>query len=59
VLAVAAATIVVGSALAIARPPAFTSPWLGPWVCAAAGAIVLATIAIVRRGARSSNAARV
>jgi hypothetical protein len=59
VVAVAAVTVVVGSALAIARPPAFTSPWLGPWVCAAAGAVVLATSAIVRRGARSSNATRV
>lgn len=35
--AVAALVVVVGSILALARPPAFTSPWLGPWVALGAG----------------------
>jgi hypothetical protein len=36
-VAVAAVVVVAGSILALARPPAFTSPWLGPWVALGAG----------------------
>ena len=32
-----AALVVAGSVLAIARPPAFAPPWLGPWVSLAGG----------------------
>ncbi|MGZ8636328.1 MAG: hypothetical protein ACXWX2_05070 [Actinomycetota bacterium] len=46
---VAGALVAGGSLLAIARPPAFTSPWLGPWVAlvaglAAAGALAWALV---------------
>jgi asparagine N-glycosylation enzyme membrane subunit Stt3 len=36
---VAGALVVVGSALAIVRAPAFTSPWLGPYLALVAGAL--------------------
>jgi len=39
---VAGVLVVVGSVLAIARPPAFTSPWLGPWVALATGLAAVA-----------------
>jgi hypothetical protein len=29
--------VVAGSALALARPPAFASPWLGPWIALIGG----------------------
>lgn len=35
--AAAGVLVVAGSILSMARPPAFTSPWLGPWVALAAG----------------------
>src|SRR5205085_4970630 len=34
--------IVAGAALAIARPPAFAPPWLGPWVSPAGGVAAIA-----------------
>jgi O-antigen/teichoic acid export membrane protein len=34
---IAAIVVVVGTILAIARPPAFAPPWLGPWVTLAGG----------------------
>jgi hypothetical protein len=34
---VVAAIVVVASILAVADPPAFTSPWLGPWLAIAGG----------------------
>jgi hypothetical protein len=51
---VALATVAaVASALAIAWPPAFTSPWLGPWisVTAAVGALVTSLWDATRRRA--------
>jgi hypothetical protein len=58
-LAVAAGLIVVGSVLAVARPPAFTSPWLGPWIAASAGVIVFGTVSFVRRDVAARTAANV
>jgi hypothetical protein len=37
VSAVAGGLVAVGSALALVRPPDFTSPWIGPWVALVAG----------------------
>lgn len=34
---ISAIAVVVGTILAIARPPAFAPPWLGPWVTLAGG----------------------
>lgn len=45
--AVFAALVVAGAALAVADPPAFTSPWVGPWV--AIGGAALALVAAVTR----------
>jgi hypothetical protein len=43
------ASLVLSSILAVARPPAFSSPWLGPWLALASGlvALVASTIALV------------
>jgi hypothetical protein len=38
---VAAAIVVAASILSVADPPAFTSPWLGPWIALAGGATAL------------------
>ena len=62
-LAVAlAGLVVVGSLVAIWRPPPFTRTWLGPWVAAAGGAIalagVLANVRTVRRRARAGGSER-
>jgi hypothetical protein len=54
-LATIAVVVVVASVLAIARPPAFTSPWLGPWVAAGGGATVLLANAFRRWGAAARN----
>jgi hypothetical protein len=37
--AIAGMLVVAGSILALVRPPAFTSPWLGPWVALVAGLV--------------------
>jgi len=37
VVRISAIAVVVGTILAIARPPAFAPPWLGPWVTLAGG----------------------
>lgn len=50
-----AVLVVSGSLMAVARPPAFTSPWLGPWIAAAAGLAALGSISLARRGARERN----
>jgi hypothetical protein len=53
------AVVVGASVLAIVLPPAFTSPWLGPYLCAgaaAAGAIAAASVWV---GAVRRNASRV
>jgi hypothetical protein len=46
---VAGLLVAAGSLLAIAQPPDFTSPWLGPWVALAAGvAACLASVVALR-----------
>jgi hypothetical protein len=50
--AVAGGLVAIASALAIARPPAFTSPWLGPWMAIAAGAIAMTASLVARNRAR-------
>jgi hypothetical protein len=39
---ISAIVVVVGTILAIARPPTFAPPWLGPWVTLAGGAAATA-----------------
>jgi hypothetical protein len=44
-VAVLGGAVAVASALSVAYPPAFSRPWLGPWIAAAGGAIAcLATL---------------
>jgi hypothetical protein len=48
--ALAGGLVALGSALALARPPDFTSPWIGPWVALAAGLVAAgASISAYRR----------
>lgn len=56
---VAGGVIAVGSLLALARPPAFTSPWLGPWVALAAGIAAAASSVVALRGDRVRTPAHV
>jgi hypothetical protein len=57
--AVAGVLLVVASVLAIARPPAFTAPWLGPWVALAAGAVAATASLVARHRARVHEPAHV
>ena len=50
-----AALVVGASVLAVARPPAFTSPWLGPWIAAVAGSGGAGRSRLARRGAVGRN----
>jgi hypothetical protein len=51
--------VVAASVLAITRPPAFTSPWLGPWVATAAGLVLIVTAAARPLDAAAHNASHV
>ncbi len=51
--------IAVGSVLAIARPPPFSSPWLGPWLALGAGVAAIAGGIAARRSASRHEAAHV
>jgi hypothetical protein len=51
--------VVAASVLAIVLPPAFTSPWLGPHLCAGAAAAGVIAAASVWAGAVRRNASRV
>ena len=42
----------VASALFIAWPPDFSSPWLGPWIAAVSGGMACAASFVALRGAR-------
>lgn len=54
--AAAGAFVVAGATLAMLRPPAFTSPWLGPWVALTAGAVAtFASIVEWRAAARTTT----
>lgn len=54
-----AVLVFLGSILAILWPPPFTSPWVGPWASAAAGAVAVVSIALARRGAVEPDPAHV
>jgi hypothetical protein len=56
---VLAGVVVVGTGLAIAWPPSFTSPWLGPWVALGAGTFAFVAGIVALRGARERNPAHV
>jgi hypothetical protein len=47
---VAGVTVATGCLLAVIRPPAFTSPWLGPWVALGAGVLAAAASAVALQG---------
>jgi hypothetical protein len=53
------AILVLSSILAIARPPAFSSPWLGPWVALVGGLVALVTSTIALVGAHVREPAHV
>ncbi len=57
--AAAGGVVALSSALAIARPPAFTSPWLGPWLALGAGVIAATASLVARRNARVHEPAHV
>jgi hypothetical protein len=58
-LRVSAVLVVLGSILAIARPPAFAPPWLGPWVSLAAGIVAVGlTFGAVRAVRRERDRVR-
>jgi len=58
-LAVAGAFVVSASALALLRPPEFTSPWIGPWAALVAGLIAAGASVSARRKAREHEPAHV
>ena len=58
-LALAGALVVAASALALLRPPEFTSPWVGPWAALVAGLIAAACSLSARREAREHEPAHV
>ena len=58
-LGVAGAIVVSASALALLRPPEFTSPWVGPWAALVAGLIAAGTSFSARRRAREHEPAHV
>jgi hypothetical protein len=48
---------IAGSILALTRPPAFASPWLGPWVALGAGVLAAAaSLQVLRRSPRREPA---
>jgi hypothetical protein len=59
VLALAGAVVVAASALALLRPPEFTSPWLGPWAALTAGLIAAGASFSARRRSREPEPAHV
>src|SRR5688572_17820789 len=58
-LAVAGALVVAASALALLRPPEFTSPWVGPWAALVAGLIATGGSLGARGRAREHEPAHV
>jgi len=57
-VAMLGAAVALGSLISVAYPAAFSRPWLGPWVAAAAGALacgatVVATRALAPSAVRS------
>jgi len=58
-LALAGAVVVAASALALLRPPEFTSPWLGPWAALVAGLVAVGASVSARRRSREHEPAHV
>lgn len=56
---VAGITVATGSILAATRPPAFTSPWLGPWAALGAGILAAAASAGALKRSREREPAHV
>jgi len=48
-VAMLGAAVVLGSLLSVADPAAFSRPWLGPWVAAAAGALACGSTVVAAR----------
>jgi hypothetical protein len=51
--------VILGSALALARPPAFASPWLGPWVAMIGGLLAAAGVTPALRRSTETEPANV
>jgi hypothetical protein len=56
---VTALLVVAGSALALARPPAFASPWLGPWLALLGGLLAAGGVVPALRGSSEPERANV
>jgi hypothetical protein len=52
------AAVTVGATLATLRPPAFTRPWLGPWIALPAGIVAFAAALATMVRAREPHAPR-
>jgi hypothetical protein len=50
------AAVTVGATLSTLRPPAFTRPWLGPWIALPAGIVACAAALITMARAREPHA---
>src|SRR4029453_11226227 len=50
------ATVTVGATLSTLRPPAFTRPWLGPWIALPAGIVACAAALIPMAPGRGTAA---
>jgi hypothetical protein len=51
--------VILGSGLALARPPAFASPWLGPWVAMIGGLLAAAGVTPALRRSTETEPANV
>jgi hypothetical protein len=51
--------VVAGSALALARPPAFASPWLGPWIALFGGLLAVGGVVPALRRSTEPEGANV
>jgi hypothetical protein len=51
--------VATGSVLSLTRPPAFASPWLGPWVALIGGLIAAAAVVPSLRRSAEPEAANV
>jgi hypothetical protein len=59
VAATLGAVVALAAVLAVLLPPAFSRPWLGPWVAAAAGVIACGASVVAARSAERSADVRI